>query len=47
MSYYMQFVQALVFFGIFIKKCVVFSFTSSGTLEYDCMIKTREIFDFV
>ena len=31
-------------FGIFmIKKCVVFSLTSFGTLKYDCVIKAIEI----
>ena len=35
-------------FGIFaIKKWVVFSLTSFGTLKYDCVIKTREIFNFL
>ena len=35
-------------FGIFIiKKCVVFSLTSFGTLKYDCVIKTRQIFNFL
>ena len=32
-------------FGIsVIKKWVVFSLTSFGTLKYDCVIKAREIF---
>ena len=32
-------------FGIFIiKKCVVFSITSFGTLKDDCVIKTVEVF---
>ena len=35
-------------FGIFmIKKWVEFSLTSFETLKYDCVIKTREIFDFL
>ena len=35
-------------FGIFlIKKCVVFSLTSFGTLKHDCVIKAREIFHFL
>ena len=29
-----------------IKKWVLFSLTSFGTLKYDCVIKTKEIFDF-
>ena len=29
------------------KKLVVFSLTSFGTLEYDCVMKTREIFNFL
>ena len=36
-----------ILFGIFlIKKWVVFSLTSFGTLKYDYVIKTREIFNF-
>ena len=35
-------------FGIFmVKKCVEFSLTSFGTLKYDCVIKTIEMFNFV
>ena len=35
-------------FGLFImKKWVVFNLTSFGTLKYDYIIKTREIFDFL
>ena len=35
-------------FGIFIiKKWVVFNLTSFGILKYDCVIKTREIFNFL
>ena len=35
-------------FGIFmIKKWVEFNLTSSGTLKYDCVIKTREMFNFL
>ena len=35
-------------FGIFImKKCIVFNLTSFGTLKYDCVIKTREIINFL
>ena len=29
-----------------IKKCLMFSLTSFGTLKYDSVIKTREIFNF-
>ena len=33
------------FIGAFYdKKCVVFSITSFGTLKYDCVIKTIEMF---
>ena len=39
--------QSSLLFGIFImKKCVVFSLTTFGTLEYDCVIKIREMFNF-
>ena len=35
-------------FGIFItKKSVVFSLTYFGTLKFDCVIKTREMFRFL
>ena len=35
-------------FGIFmIEKWVEFSLTSFGTLKYDCVIKTREMFSFL
>ena len=35
-------------FGIFmVKKCVEFSLTSFGTLKYDCVIKTIEMFNFI
>ena len=35
-------------FGIFvIKKCLAFSLTPIGTLNYDCVMKTREIFNFL
>ena len=35
-------------FGIFImKKWVEFSLTSFGTLKYDCVIKTNEMFNFL
>ena len=41
-----QFVEVL--FGIFIiKKWVEFSLTSFGTLKYDCVPKTREMFNFL
>ena len=35
-------------FGIFmIKKWVEFNLTSFGTLKYDCVIKRREMFNFL
>ena len=35
-------------FGIFIiKKWVEFSLSSLGTLKYDCIIKTRKMFNFL
>ena len=35
-------------FGIFImKKWVVFSLTPFGTIKYDCIIKTIEMFNFL
>ena len=30
-----------------IKKCLVFILTSFGTLKYDSVIKTREMFNFL
>ena len=40
--------RSFLLFGIFaIKKWLVFSLTSFGTLKYDCVIKTREIFNFL
>ena len=29
------------------KKCIVFSLTSFGALKYDCVIKTRKMFNFL
>ena len=43
-----QFVE--VFFCLellWLKKWVVFSLTSFGTFKYDCVIKTREMFNFL
>ena len=41
-----QFVEVL--FAIFaINKWLVFSLTFFGTLRYNCVIKTREIFNFI
>ena len=35
-------------FGIsMVRKCVEFSLTSFGTLKYDCVIKTIEMFNFI
>ena len=34
-------------FGNLMIKCVEFKLTSFGTLEYDCVIKTIKIFDFL
>ena len=36
--------SSLLFGAFIIKKWVVFSLTTCGTLNYDCVIKTREIF---
>ena len=33
--------------NVHLKKCVVFSLSSSGTLKYDCVIKLRDIFSFL
>ena len=41
-----QFVEVL--FGVFmLKKCVEFSLTSFESLKFDCVIKTREMFNFL
>ena len=37
----------LLFRFFMTKKWVVFSLTSFGTLKYDCVIKTREMFSFL
>ena len=43
----LQFVEALLF-GIFIIKIYAqFSLTCFGTLKYDCVIKTSEMFTFL
>ena len=40
--------QRSLLFGILIeKKWVEFSLTSFGTLKYDCVIKTRELLNFL
>ena len=39
------FVETLFLFGVFVEKqCVEFSLISFGTLKYNCIIKTREMF---
>ena len=44
----LQFVEVLFYLGFFIiEKCVVFNLTSLGTLKYDCVIKTIEMFNFL
>ena len=43
-----QFFKSSLLFGIFMtKKCVEFSLTSFGTLKYDCVMKTIEMFNFL
>ena len=43
----LQFVE-VIFFGIIaIKKWVVLSLKSFGVLKYDCVIETREMFNFL
>ena len=44
MNDYTVCLSSLLFVIFIIKKCVVFSLTSFGTLKYDGVIKTREIF---
>ena len=47
MSDLLQFVEVLFYSEFLRKKWVVFSLTSFGTLKYDWVIKTREIFKFL
>ena len=47
MNDYMQFVEVPFYLEFSLKECVVFSLTSFGTLKYDCVIKTREMFSFL
>ena len=42
-----QFVEVLFYSEIWQKKWVVCSLRSFGTLKYDCVIKIREIFNFL
>ena len=47
MNEILQFIEVLLL-GIFaVKKWLVFILTSFGTLKYDWVIKTREIFNFL
>ena len=47
-AWYIVICWSSLLFGIFaIKKWLVFSVTSFGTLKYDCVIKTKEIFNFL
>ena len=39
--------SSLLFGVLIIKKSVEFSLTSFGTLKYDWVIKTREMFNFI
>ena len=39
--------SSLLFWIFMIKKWVELSLTSFGTLKYDCVIKTREMFSFL
>ena len=43
----LQFVEVLFYLEFSRKKWLVFSLTSFGTLKYDWVIKTREIFNFL
>ena len=47
MNDYTQFVEVLFCVEFLNKKCVVFIPMSFGTLKYDCIIKTREMFNFL
>ena len=39
--------KSLLFGNFIMKKCVVFSLTSFGTLKYDCVIKAIEMLNFL
>ena len=48
MSELLQFAEGLFCFTIFIiKKCLVFSLTSFGTLKHNSVIKTIEMFNLL
>ena len=47
MNDYTYFVQVLISLEFSLKKYLVFSVTSFGTLKYDCVIKTRKNFSFL
>ena len=42
-----QFVELSLISNFHNKKCVVFNLTSFGSLKYDCVIKTIEMFSFL